>query len=122
MLTRASCPASVMRVARLQAFGLAAQVRRHLRAEVIGQRQEDLRPKALQQRAPRLAGERGPERADALRRDDRNAPRLPREREELLVARGLVLARRRERLVLIAHEQRPGAGCDAGRRPSGECG
>ena len=108
-----------MRVARLEAFDLAAQIRRHLRAEVVGQRQEDLRPQALQERAPRLARERGSQRADALRRDDRNAARLPRQREELLVAGRLVLARRRERLVFVADEQHRAPGCVSGRRSSG---
>ena len=93
------------RVARLEPLRLAAEVRGHLRAEVVGQRQEDLRAQALQERAPRLARERRPQRADALRRDDRNAARLARQREELLVAGRLVLARRRERLVLVADEQ-----------------
>ena len=40
------------RVARLETLGLAAEVRRHVRAEVIRQREEDLRPQPLQERPP----------------------------------------------------------------------
>src|SRR5258708_1419522 len=67
------------RVARLEALGLPAQIRRHARAEVVRQRQEDLRPESLEERPPRLARERRAERADALGGDDRNALRLSRE-------------------------------------------
>src|SRR5476651_144258 len=43
------------RIARLETLGLAAEIRRHVRAEVIRQRQEDLRAESLQERPPRLA-------------------------------------------------------------------
>src|SRR5207248_1459481 len=99
------------RVAWFQALGFPTEICRHLCAEVIGERKKDLRSEPLQERTPRLAGKRRSERADALRGDDGDAPRLAREREELLVAGRLVLARRGERLIFVAHEEdRPSTG------------
>ena len=68
-------------------------------------RQEDPGAERLEERAPGLAsGQHGAERGDRLRGDDRDAAALPGERERLLVARGIVLADGRERLVLVADE------------------
>src|SRR5207244_4690588 len=68
-------------------------------------RAEDVDATGLQHRSPRLTWKRRPERADALGRDDRDAPRLAREGEELLVAGRVALSDGGKRMVLVAQEE-----------------
>ncbi len=89
----------------LQMLFLAAEVACHLRAEVVREGKEDLGAERLKQRAPGLAGQRGPHRADALGRHDRDAPGLTRQVEELLVARGIVFADGGKLVVFVAEKQ-----------------
>ena len=112
---------------RLQAVASAAQFGRGARGELVAGGQEDLGAEALEQRAPGLvAWQRRPQGADALRRDDRNQPRLAGQRERALVAGRVGLADRGERVVLVADEEQVAprraraaprsAGCAEGRR------
>src|SRR5260370_9349445 len=86
-------------VIELELLFLAAELRGALGAEVVRERQEDLRAEGLQKRSPRFAGQGGPERTHALGRHNRDAEGLPRERKELLVARWIVFADCGERVV-----------------------
>jgi hypothetical protein len=74
-------------------------------AEVIAQCEEDLGSERLQQSPPRLARQDRAQRAHRLGSDDRNALGLPRQREELLVARGITLPHCGEALILIAKKE-----------------
>src|SRR5437773_2838362 len=77
-----------------------------MRGEFVGRGEEHLRPKTLEQCAPGfLAMDGGSERADALRGDDRNEPRLPAQRERALVAGWVGVAGRGEAVILVANEQ-----------------
>ena len=82
------------RVARLEPVRAPAQFRGDPRGELVAGREEHLGAEALQQRPPRfVAAERRSQRRDALRRDDRDQPRLARQRERALVAGRVGFAR-----------------------------
>ena len=82
-------PALGQVVAGLQSVFATAKLARRPGGEVIGKRQKDFRAKGLQQGAPRFPRQRGLERTDALRGDDRDALGLTGEAEELLSIRVL---------------------------------
>src|SRR5208283_3679041 len=82
-----------------------AEIARGASGKVIRERQKYLCPEGLQKGAPGFTRQRGLERADALRRDDRNALRLSRETEELFVACRLTLPHGSEMMVFIAEEK-----------------
>ena len=108
----ASLPGLRHAVVRLQPIAPAAQLRRVPGGELVAGRQEDLRAEALQQRAPALVPrQRRAQRADALRGDDRNQPRLAGQRERALVAGRIRFTHCGEGVVLVADEQQvaPGA-------------
>src|ERR1700684_3121731 len=71
----------------------------------MGQRENDLGAEGLEQRAPAFSGERGSQRADALRGDDGDALRLSGETEEFLVASGIALTDGGKVLVFVAEEE-----------------
>src|SRR4051812_1202817 len=74
--------------------------------ELVAGGEKDLGSKTLEQRPPALlARKSGPERADALRGDNWDQPRLARQRKRTLIAGRIHFAHRRERVVLVADEQ-----------------
>src|SRR5690606_17617252 len=87
-----------------QLLVLATQFAGDAHGKVVGEREEELGAKRLEQRAPGVAGQGGAERADALRGDDRDAARLARETEELLVAAGVAFSDGGEGMILVAQE------------------
>src|SRR5579872_879262 len=72
--------------------------------EIIRECEEYLRAESLQECAPSVTGQSGLERTDALGSDNRDALRLSREAEELLVARWLAFTNGGKMLVFITHE------------------
>ena len=84
---------------------LAAQFAGGLGRESIRLRQKNLSPERLQHRAPGFPRQRVVQRADALRRDDRDAAGLSGEGKKLLIAVGIVLPRGGEFVVLVADEE-----------------
>ena len=91
-------------VAGLQSVFASTKLAGGSRGEVIGERQKDLGSKCLQQGAPGFSRQGGLEGTDALRRDDRNAFRLPGKAEEFFIACRFTLADRGEVLVFVAEE------------------
>lgn len=93
-------------VVRLEAIAPAAQLRRVPGRELVAGRQEDLRAEALQQRPPTFIPRQSrAKRADALRGDDRNEPRLPGERERALVAGRIHFTHCGKCVVFVADKQ-----------------
>ena len=84
---------------------LAAQFAGGLGRESIRLRQKNLSPERLQHRAPGFPRQRVVQRADALRRDDRDAAGLSGEGKKLLIAVGIVLPRGGEFVVLVADKK-----------------
>ena len=77
-----------------------------MRREFVAGREEDLRAKTLEQRAPGfVASQSGSQRRNALRRDDGHQPRLTRERERTFVTGRVGFAHGRKGVVLVCHEQ-----------------
>ena len=97
-------PAFRQAIADFELVFASAEVAGCLRGEIVRQRQENLGAEGLEERAPAFAGQRGAQRANALRGDDRDALRLPREAEEFLVAGRIAFAHRCEVLVFVAKE------------------
>src|SRR5690349_21048159 len=89
---------------RLELVLTPAEVAGDAGAEVVAQGQEHLVAFGLQPGAPGLAGQHGPQRAEALGRGDADAPCLPPERGELFVAAWVVLASRDDGLALVGNE------------------
>lgn len=81
------------------------QLTRSLSRKVVRKSEKDFRSKSLEQCAPTVSRQGGPERTDTLRGNDRNALRLPGQTEELFIAWGVALADGREVLVLVAQKQ-----------------
>src|SRR5262249_55261658 len=73
--------------------------------EIIGEREKDLGAEGLEKGAPAFTGQRGAQRADALRGNDRDALRLARETEEFLGSGRVALAHGGEVLVFVAEEE-----------------
>src|SRR5271166_1298235 len=82
-----------------------AEIARGASGKVIRERQKYLCPEGLQEGAPGFTRQRGLERADALRRDDRNALGLSRETEELFIASRLTLPNGSEMMVFVTQEK-----------------
>src|ERR1019366_953076 len=82
-----------------------AEVARGASGEVVRERQKYFCPEGLEKSAPGIARQRGLERADTLRRDDRNALGLAGKTEELFVARRLTLPNGSEMMVFVAEEK-----------------
>ena len=98
-------PAFGQTVADFELVLASAEIARCPRGEIIGQREKDLGAEGLEKGAPAFAGQRGAQRADALRGDDRDALRLARETEEFLVAGRVAFAHGGEVLVFVAEEE-----------------
>src|SRR5205085_6684353 len=77
----------------------------HPGRKIVREREEHLGSEGLHQGSPALSRQRGLERAEALRGDNRNAFGLAGQAEELLIAGGLALSDRGEVLVFIAEEK-----------------
>src|SRR5258708_18234101 len=82
-----------------------AEVARGAGGEVVRERQKYFCPEGLEKRAPGIARQRGLERADTLRRDDRNALRLAGKTEELFVTTLFTLPHRCEMVVFLAEKK-----------------
>src|SRR5256884_9301779 len=78
---------------------------RSLGREIVREREEHFGSKGLHESSPGLPRQRGLERTEALRGDDRYAFGLAGQAEELLVAGGLALSDRGEVLVFITEEK-----------------
>src|SRR5207253_9731941 len=82
-----------------------AEPARGLGREIVREREEHFGSKGLHESSPGLPRQRGLERTEALRGDDRYAFGLAGQAEELLVAGGLALSDRGEVLVFITEEK-----------------
>src|ERR1700680_1395882 len=82
-----------------------AEIARGASGEVVRESKKYLCPEGLEKRAPGIARQRGLKRADALRRDDRNALGLAGKTEELFVARRRPLPSGSEMMVFVAEEK-----------------
>src|SRR5262249_10218629 len=92
-------------VTNFEAVLAATEFACRFRRKIVGKTKEDLGPEGLQKRSPGVSGKRRFQRADALRRGNRNAFGLARQAEEFLVASRIAFSHRREVLVFIAEEE-----------------
>src|SRR5258708_18032269 len=92
-------------VADLEPILAPAEVARGASGKVVRESEKYLCPECLQKGAPGFTGQRGLERADALRRDDRDALGLTGKTEEFFVASRLTLPNGSEMVVLVAEEK-----------------
>ena len=82
-----------------------AEIARGASGEVVRESKKYLCPEGLEKSAPGIARQRGLKRADALRRDDRNALGLTGKTEEFFVASWLTLPNGSEMMIFIAEEK-----------------